>query len=361
MAKVIAYDVAAYDSRRLPRVISDALDEFAPDVRGKNILVKPNILGPFAPEKAIVTHPHVVQAIVEELERRGAAVVVGDNPGMRGYGTNLVCAEKAGYVSACGERLINIGKNPVVLEANAYEGKYLVSSEILNADMVITVPKFKTHVLTTITGAIKNSYGFLVGGLKAELHRLVPAPEDFAALLVDVYKTRPPDLCIMDAIVGMEGQGPSGGRPRQIGKIIASDNGVAVDVVMAYMMGLRASTVPMLRVAAKEGLGPSNVEEIDVLGDIAPLEKFKLPFRLARTRIPSAILRIIARLYTRKPVVRKNACVRCGMCARQCPVDAIRMDPYPVIDERVCISCFCCHEYCEHGAITAHPFFRLFH
>jgi len=319
------------------------------------------MLGPFHYERGITTHPAVVSAVAAVLERRGARVMVGDNPGMHAYGENLLCAKKCGIYDACKRWYVNLGEKPISVPADsAFADRFLISKQITEVDMIVSVPKFKTHVITTITGAIKNSFGFLVGGQKSELHRTVPDYDDFNEVVVDVYRTRVPDFFIMDAVVGMEGIGPSSKDLRDIGKIIAGDNGVAVDAAMAIMMGLQPEQVKLLRIAEERGLGNASRERLDVNGVLAPIPDFKLPSPWLRGNLSAFLARVFTSIVVRKPVVNKSLCKRCGLCAKQCPMDAIKLEPYPVIDEANCISCFCCYEYCEENAIQLRRSVRLF-
>jgi uncharacterized protein (DUF362 family)/NAD-dependent dihydropyrimidine dehydrogenase PreA subunit len=333
--------------------VERAFDAFPLQVAGKTVLVKPNILGAVEPERHVCTHPSVVRAAVEALERRGAGrVLVGDNSGMRAYGSNEHAARVAGILEAAGKRYVNLGASPVATAVkSAFAETLTFSREVLESDLVINLPKMKTHVATGITGAVKNTFGHLVGGEKTRLHREARGPENFARAVVDVFAVRPPDLSILDAVVAMEGQGPSGGRPRQVGRIVASDNAVALDSCMAAMMGLAPAGVPTLRIAAARGLGPIDLEEIQIEGPFEVVPRFKVP--AIGMGLGAAVSRLAAMILVTQPKVRMKKCVKCGSCVEACPVEAIAMtDSGPVIDYRRCIACFCCHEMCRYEAMT---------
>jgi ferredoxin len=227
----------------------------------------------------------------------------------------------------------------------------LVSRQALEADLFITLPKFKTHLVTTITGAVKNSFGLLVGGQKSEMHRLARSNREFCEAVVDVYQVRPPDLAIMDAVTGMQGMGPSSDDLREVGKLMACRNAVTLDAVMAMMMGAQPEAVGTLRTAHERGLGEIRRERIEVDGRWAPIKDFKLPFGHMRSVVATALARLFTYIMVKRPVVDREVCARCGLCAKQCPVEAIALDPYPVIDREKCFSCFCCHEFCKHNAV----------
>ena len=171
--------------------------------------------------------------------------------------------------------------------------------------------------------------------------------------MVDIYRIREPDFVIMDAIVGMEGDGPSSNELRSIGKIIAGDNAVEVDAVMAIMMGLHPSHVPLLQAAEKLGLGRIDEGDIEVVGNLDVVPDFKLPSQLTQGSAQTLLARLLTYIMVSEPRLNRTRCTKCGLCVRQCPIQAIEMGPYSIIDEKKCISCFCCHEFCENNAMEA--------
>ncbi|KPK41611.1 MAG: hypothetical protein AMK72_15070 [Planctomycetes bacterium SM23_25] len=341
---------ADYD--RAADAVERAFADHAPPVGGRTCLVKPNILGAVPPERHVNTHPTVVAAAIAALERRGAArITVGDNSGMRAYGSNEHAARVAGIFEAAGGRYVNLGASPVetALESDFVE-RLAFSREVLECDLLVSLPKMKTHVATGITGAVKNTYGHLVGGEKTRLHREAVGPENFARAVVDVYQVRPPDLVVMDAVVAMEGQGPSGGRSRNVGRILASTNAVALDACMAAMMGIEPRSIPMLRIAEERGLGPADLAAIDIDGPFEVVPKFRTCS--VGMGFGTWISRIATYVFMTQPTVRLKNCVACGSCAQACPVEAVTMtDAGPAIDYAKCISCFCCHEMCRYEAM----------
>ena len=186
------------------------------------------------------THPSVLRAVVEKVESMSpASLVVGDNPGVHSYGDNENSFAETGLMDAAKGYYRNLGDTSRHLAFNPeYIPEVGVSKEILDADILISLPKFKTHGLTVMTGAIKNSYGILPGAQKARLHQIAGSPERFHDLIVEVFRLRVPDLFILDAVIGMEGNGPASPDLRKIGLVLAADNAVALDGVVATMMGL---------------------------------------------------------------------------------------------------------------------------
>jgi len=348
------------DYEHVEETVERAFEEHGPPVEGRTVLVKPNILGAMAPERHVNTHPSLVRATVAALRRRRAGrILVGDNSGMRAYGSNEQAARVAGILEAAGGHYVNLGASPVAVKVKSdFAAELAFSREVIEADVLVSLPKMKTHVATLITGGIKNAYGHLVGGEKSRLHREAVGPENFARAVVDVYQVRPPDLAILDAVVAMEGQGPSGGRPREVGRLLASRSAVALDAVMAAMMGLAPRAVPMLRIAEARGLGPADLGAIEIEGPFEVVRRFKRPG--VGMGLGAFAARIGTYLLVTRPRVRAGKCVRCGSCVTACPVGALTMtDAGPVIDDARCISCFCCHEMCRYNAMTLAPRMRF--
>jgi ferredoxin len=229
-----------------------------------------------------------------------------------------------------------------------------ISRIVLDADIIISLPKFKTHGLTVMTGAIKNSYGFLPGAQKARLHKIAGSPERFHEMLIDVFRLRVPDLFIVDAMVGMEGNGPASPDLRNIGLILASDNAVAVDAVMAEMMGCDPGRLRFLQKAKAEGLGDFDLGEIEVIGELRPLPEFKLP-PLGGEAIGDnqELHNWLHDLTLLRPQADPELCTGCGTCVDQCAVSALSMNGnLPQVDVDKCITCFCCQEICPEKAMA---------
>ncbi|MDR0466126.1 MAG: DUF362 domain-containing protein [Deltaproteobacteria bacterium] len=259
--------------------VDEALRLFPLKFTGKKVLIKPNALRKAAPEEAVTTHPAVIKAIVDRvLEDQPGELWVGDNPGVAGYGANEDCFRATGLMEAAGAHYVNIGnRSAPVPFALAEDGNIQVSCAVLEADIIISAPKFKTHGLTVLSGAIKNSYGILPGALKGLLHQRAGNPQSFQSMILEVFKLRVPDLFIMDAILGMQGNGPASKDLRHIGLVMASDNAVALDAVMARMTGLDPGNLPVLNMAAAQGLGRFEQDAISIDGDLKPLHDFQLP------------------------------------------------------------------------------------
>ena len=350
MSKVLIYECLDYQA--VAPLVERAFQELAPPLAGRRVFLKPNILSPSRPEEHVTTHPTLVAAAVEACRRRQAAeIVVGDNPGMTCYGSTEHVARAAGIIDAADGCFRNIAETPqAVRGATPQMAELPVSRAVLEADVVISLPKMKTHVATGLTGAVKNTFGYVVGAAKTQLHACNPAMRDFAQALVDVFAIRPPDLSIMDAVYAMEGQGPSGGRPRFVGRLLASRDAVALDACAGRMMGFKPGAIAHLLVAEERGLGTADLSRIEIVGRAEPIPGFRRP-PLGLT-FGNGLASLLSHIYLIRPKANRRLCVRCGACGKQCPVGAIRMDPYPEIDVSRCIACFCCHEFCRHKAMN---------
>lgn len=331
---------------------------------GMKIAVKANLMMPCRPEQAATVHPAVATALCKLITSRGASVVLGDSPGgpyTAAYLNAVYHATGMHAIEATGAKLNADFSEVEVENPDGVVLKSFPSVRFLaEADAIISLAKIKTHALMAYTGAVKNFYGAVPGMLKAEYHYRYPTRALFSNMLVDLAEHYRPVLSIGDAIVGMEGNGPSGGKPRQMNALFASGNAHMLDLAAAHIMGLSMADVSTLSAAVERGLVPASVDELTVYGE---LSDFILPdfcraveqdVQEFGSRNPhvSALLR---RLLACRPAIEKSACVGCGECANICPAHAITIkNGRARFDTDVCIRCFCCQEFCPRGAIHVH-------
>jgi uncharacterized protein (DUF362 family)/Pyruvate/2-oxoacid:ferredoxin oxidoreductase delta subunit len=323
---------------------------------GEKVLLKPNMLSAKEPERGITTHPFVLEAMIDEVRSAGGEVWIGDSPSGAIKGIER-CWENTGYgalAERTGARLVNFEAGGTV--ARELGGReFHLARAVFEADVLINLPKFKTHGFTLYTGAIKNLFGTLPGFQKVAVHKLYSHPENFSRVLVDIYAAIRPRLHLMDGIVGMEGNGPSTGDLRKVGLVLASEDGVALDAVASHLMGFKQGKVDAIRIAGERGVGESRIENIDILGeslDAALLDDFKLPSNYLIKLVPQFLVRWAGQLIWVRPYADLDKCTACGVCVKNCPVQAIRMeDGHPEMDYRVCINCLCCNESCPEGAV----------
>lgn len=329
---------------------------------GARVMLKPNLLMPSAPDRAICTHPELLRAVARHaLESGAAAVEATDSPGV-------------GSASRCARRLGLGDREPLVVRDSddgvdlappgAPFQRVKLTRRLLDADVIINLPKAKTHGQMVMTAAVKNSFGAVVGMEKAQWHfRAGRSPRDFARLLLHVHDLAAPRLSILDAVVGMEGNGPSAGDPRPLGFLMASTNAHALDAVLARIWGLDPQRIPTLAVARDVGLLPS-FGDIQVVGADPERLRPSPAWRLARPAPlrgfggPAWLSAFLERLMAVRPEIDRGECIACGECAKVCAAHAITLQPAGAspapsvtIDRGQCIACFCCQEMCPEGAI----------
>jgi len=326
---------------------------------GGTVLIKPNMVGPSAPELGHTTDPNLVRAIVQACLDRGAKVAVGDNPGGM-QSSSAKVAKDTGILEAANGCYKSISEK--VLETKGVDTGFplVVSKIVRDADYVINVPRMKTHLFMMVTGAIKNTYGYVAGACKARLHLDAPRRTHFAKATCDIYQVRPPELNIMDAKTAIEGNGPChGGHMREIGKLLASTDALALDSVMARMMGVDPLLLPVQKEAADRGLGNLDEDQIKIVGEMQIIPDFKMPVSFTRELLTQEAIDKLGTLYpsnmmqtrvTIKPIHDIDKCTDCLECVESCPPEALTMHPEFVVDDK-CISCFCCVELCPDGAL----------
>ena len=326
---------------------------------GMHVLIKPNLLSAKGPERAITTHPEMVAAVARMVTRAGASVQVGDSPAGARTGIQRVwdntglseVAQRDGFDLVCFE---SSGTRPV----NVGSRRYYVARPVLEADLVINLPKLKTHVLTLMTGAVKNAFGAIPGFRKGMYHKEAPNPRHFARIIVDIFSIVRPGLHLMDAIDVMEGDGPASGNPRHAGLLLASNDAVSLDTVAAEIIGLDAAKVHTIMYSSEAGLGTSRMEDISVAGvpiRAVRLDDFKLPSNTGMELLPKFLVDLIGPFMWLRPRVDTEECSACGDCAKSCPTNAMRQDSEdtsPYLKQEACINCWCCHEICPAKAIT---------
>jgi uncharacterized protein (DUF362 family) len=324
---------------------------------GQKILIKPNLLSGKSPDKAVTTHPEIVRQVILLAQRAGGSVVVGDSPGL---GKPERVARKCGImqvVEETGARFASFEESVPVNLATGTFHHLEVAREALEADVIINLPKLKTHQMMGYTGAVKNLFGLVVGMRKARLHLQAGTDKAFFALmLLELAERFKPALSIMDAVVGMQGNGPGSGDPVQLGALLASPHPVALDTVATAMVKLPEQRVWTQRVARQTGRQGVDLAAIEQLGvPLARLETTR--FRPAKNAdvnfgLPAPVKNILKNATSAQPEITRD-CQLCGQCVTHCPPQAMTMDKRGVmIDYSRCIRCFCCQELCPHNAIT---------
>jgi uncharacterized protein (DUF362 family)/NAD-dependent dihydropyrimidine dehydrogenase PreA subunit len=329
---------------------------------GMRVVLKPNLVAPRSPEAAVTTHPAIVAAVAKEVAKAGGRAIIADGPKGSCSVEELRSVYRAtGMEDAAQESGAVLSYDVGVVDTPIPEGKAItrarLAHSILSADLIINLPKLKTHVLTLLTGGVKNLFGVVAGWEKSQYHLRWPDRLDFCEMLVDIWSFTAPALTLMDAVVGMEGNGPGAGDPRELGLLLAGSSALAVDMVAAEVVGLPPLDVPTTRVAVARACEPGLPGEIEVVGESLEsvrISGFELPrLYLIIDSLPRGTRSLFKRLLRPRLVLALDRCDGCGTCVEACPAGAIVLtEGTPCTDLRMCVQCFCCLEICPQGAIS---------
>lgn len=368
MSKVLAME-SSYEN--CAEAVDRAFEVFPLEIARKRVVIKPNALKPCNPDTdtAMVTHYKILEAVIKKVESLGPReILVGDSVGTEFYGrSDEVCTEVR-FKEVAGPYYTNMSKNlRKVKLMHPFEREVAVLADVLDAEVYISLPKMKTHGLTMTSGGIKNNYGLLSGAQKSWYHYYSISPERFARILLEMFRLRPPDLVILDAVLAMAGYGPASSITYPVNKILASDDAAALDTVEAHMIGFEPEQVPLLMLAREFGLGETRLENIRVEGNAATIPGYPKP-----EEPPEASYAYKAgvgtgstsRWYYRervafRPVIDAEKCrynQDCNACVAVCPTEAlIAGQSTPGLKPDQCILCSACKEVCDHAALELLP------
>lgn len=365
MQKVIIQECKDYSIKDIMTKINEGVEKLGGWDKflkpGDKVLLKVNLIGPKTSESAGVTHSEFVRALTRILKMKDCTVWIGDSSGgaIAGIAPTAQSFKVAGYEKVAQEEgaiIKNFDKEGVVeVEPKGkYKEKMYIAKPVFDADVVINLPKLKTHSATIYTGAVKNVFGCLPGLRKAMYHKIAPDKEDFGEILVDIHMAAKFDLHIMDGIIAMQGEGPTAGSVYDANKILISEDPLALDTVAIKMLGLTFKNIPVLSAARKRNLGLCILDEIKIEGDynyIPQLENYKLPkaYKCKKQKNNKSVIKVID-FFKTKPVVNKKKCKKCNICVESCPVQAIDINTKKINYDK-CIECMCCHELCMHKAV----------
>ena len=355
-------------TQALERLFSEigGLDRFVQP--GQTVLLKPNLLSAQPPDRAITTHPEVVRALIRLVKARGANPVVADSASSAINIENVW--NQTGFSALCAEEsvpLINLeksGSRRFAVESMSFA----VARPVLDADVIINVPKLKTHIFTVFTNAVKNMYGVIPGYQKTMFHKQYPDPRHFGEFLAVLYAQVRPALTVCDAIVGMEGNGPSAGTPVPLRFLAGAEDGVALDAAVCHLLGIDINKVPYFRSLRRMRAGETDWKNINLAGDALQDFEFRslrLPTvwsAMIGMMIPDWLVRWVRPYVWIRPFVNEQ-CTFCGLCVKSCPVSALSIEVgnRPKLDAGKCIECCCCHEVCPASAVEMRqsPFLNL--
>lgn len=363
--KVFLKSCNDYDVSEIKRIIKEGIREIGINLNNKKVLIKPNLLSDMEPKRHVTSQKEFFIALFDILSGYNCTIFVGDSPALvKGYDVLKklkILDEIKRY-------------NAKVVEFKGMGKKYIWNG-VKDFDLIINLCKLKTHSLMTYTGAVKNLYGFIPGKTKALLHPIHPNPTSFGKLLYGIYEEIRPRINIIDAIVSMEGNGPSNGTLRKTGFIGVSDDALALDLVVLDLINFKKTALQKIAKEKNTVLldkkGNLNYKNIMVTGDkIEKIKSFKKPVKgtsIISIFLPQKIRMLISKVISRKPVPTSK-CVACGKCVEMCPVKAIEIKDFKIkgktkriakVDYSKCIKCYCCHEVCPHDAIKISFFERI--
>ena len=316
------------------------------------VLIKPNFLAPASPGRAMITHPLVIRAAVEYVHEKGALPQVSDSPAM---GTFERVMHEGGIVHAL--RGIPVVcrpfKDSCMVDVGPPFNRIEIAADAIAADVIINLPKLKTHTQMLLTLGVKNMFGCIVGLRKPEWHlRAGIDRERFAELLVRICAAVRPSITVLDGILAMEGQGPGkGGVPRELGVVMAANDAFAVDAVVCRMLGIKEDELLTNRLAVTMGLMP---ERIAIEGDLPAVRDMHLPAMTPLVFGPKGLQGFMRKHLVQRPACETSLCRHCGECWRYCPAKAIAPQMQGLrFDYDKCIRCYCCIEVCPYGALSA--------
>lgn len=361
-----------YDYKTVLRIVTKQFDSVIDPslIKGKRIAVKPNLLLKAKPEDCITTHPVVMKAVINVLKTYSPErIVIAESPGGPFTASALKTVYRASGMTEVSEECGVELNYDVSYESVSYPDGRLCKNfdiirPIIDCDVIVNVCKLKTHSLTTMSCSVKNLFGTIPGVHKFEMHTRFPELDKFEDMVCDLVAMHSDNKIIFsvcDGIIGMEGNGPSGGEPKRYGCVLASLDPFTLDLAASAILGIEGR-VGIVNKGIERGYTVNKSDEIKVIG-VTPkeirVEKLKLPeSRSMRflTDLPNIFGGKLVRFLEPRPVVDKKKCIGCGICARSCPQKTIALKSkngkrYAEIDRSSCIKCFCCQELCETRAI----------
>ncbi|MBR7116528.1 MAG: DUF362 domain-containing protein [Clostridia bacterium] len=346
---------------------------------GMTVIIKANLVSAMKPDEAATTHPVLLSALCDLLKEKGAGqIIIGDSPGGLYNAQHLGKVYRVTGMHDCEAHGATLNEDFSQSEAHFPEAKicntFTYTTYLDKADVIINFCKLKSHGMMAMSCAAKNIFGVVPGVIKPEYHYRFPSYEDFADMLLDLDEYFHPTLSIADAVVGMEGNGPTAGVPKRMGALLASRSPHTLDMAAARLIGYEPLEIPTVEAAYRRGLVPERIEELTIHGDLDALlvpdfekvvERRSLGFwGTSKNPIKNFLGRIVEKILETRPVLKKDMCVGCGVCANICPAKAIVIkDGKAIIDRKKCIRCFCCQEFCPKSAMKVKRTFiaSLFH
>lgn len=350
MANVIIRN-ASYQYDELQPIVFEMLEKLTGGriKPGSRVLIKPNMLCAARPEDAVLTHPNLIRAAAEYVLQQGARPQIADSPAIGSFDKILKSNGTTEALQGLDVTCVPF-QDVVEVDIGRPYGRIEIARDAVEADIIINLPKLKTHKQMLLTLAVKNMFGCIIGFKKSQWHmRAGVDTVAFARLLVAIHQAVLPTVSILDGILALEGEGPGkAGRPRKIGVLMGSDNSFALDMAVCKMIGIPYANMPVLKVAGEDQLLPS--WEID--GTLPPVHSFQLPSAGHLIFGPVILQNFLRRHTLARPVCDQSLCRLCSKCRTICPARAIKEKIDKIeFDYKKCIRCYCCIEVCPCGAL----------
>lgn len=372
MGKVNIYKCNSYENEEVNNVINNIINSFAfikNIKKGTKVVIKANLVSAMDPSKAATTHPILLEKLTQYFLSKDCSVVIGDSPGgvyTKAYLNHVYNATKMKDTGA--ELNNNFSTKKTVFEEAKVLKSFEYTSYLDEADLLINFCKLKTHGMMGMSCAVKNLFGTIPGTLKPEYHYRFPNHSDFANMLIDLNEYFKPAINIVDAIIGMEGNGPTMGNPKEIGCVLAAENPYELDYVCAKLIGLSINDVETIKQSVERGLLKENEIELNDQIEKYIIKDFKikkdinsLMFFSNKKGIGGKVIsKVSNQIFANKPYLKSKKCIGCGKCANICPAKAIKIENKKAkIDRSKCIKCYCCQEFCPVGAMEVKSSFIM--
>lgn len=351
MEKVIAGGNDSYDIDELKRFFEKGLNAIGLEISRSNVLINPNLLSGKPPERAVTTHPEFLRALAGLLKDHSCSISLGDSPGYESLERVLKAGGYLEMVRQLGIKIVPFtGEIRKKTEGISPYREFLFGEDPDRYDIVINVPKLKTHAMTGMTLGVKNTFGFIRGFEKGRWHLRAGKDRDlFASIIVDIHRAVSPALTILDGILGMCGDGPGNGDPVRCGIVAMSRSAFALDAFIERNL-CPLENLPVTSCAKKHGF----VGEYEVIDTgMHPPVPFPMPGASDTDwNLPAPVKKILRNIFLKKPRIAQGACKVCGVCEKVCPAGAVSIIGDTVhFDYAACIRCYCCQEMCPHKAI----------
>ncbi len=358
-----------YDGNKITAILRkqfEAAGITGDTVCGKKIVIKPNMVMNKSPEAAATTHPEVVRGCIRCLKELGADdITIAES-----YGGPYLESTLKSHYSGCGIKAVadeeganlnfDTGSGTISYPEGTRCKSFNVIDPIRNADVVVNVCKLKTHSLTKMSCGVKNFFGVIPGVEKFEMHARFSEHEAFFEMIVDLCSMICKEktvITVCDGIVGMEGNGPTGGPPRKFGVLLTSLSPFCLDLVCEKLLGF-AGTVSTVIESKKRGHCPESTDDLEIIGDgisKCSTDNVVLPDAESLsilTRMGDLFGGKFAKFFSPHPEINKKTCIGCGKCAGSCPVHTIEIvNKKARINHDKCIKCYCCQELCPINSV----------